>query len=79
MENITLQELLKDKWLPLERLPKYFSFRCLIRFKEFGFDGIESKHISTGYFWHRDQIFSIDNKEMSEFTPEYFLPINDKL
>jgi len=38
-------------------------------------DGIDKNHVSTGYWWHRDKAFSIDNKEMRNFTPEYFIPI----
>jgi len=47
----------------------------LIKFREFGTDGIDKNHVSTGYWWHRDKAFSIDNKEMRNFTPEYFIPI----
>jgi hypothetical protein len=67
--------ILAAGWFSLEELPEYFSFRCLIKFKEFGTDGIDKNHVSTGYWWHRDKVFSIDNKEMRNFTPEYFIPI----
>ena len=67
--------MLSAGWFSLEELPEHFSFRCLIKFREFGTVGIDKNHVSTGYWWHRDKAFSIDNKEMRIFTPEYFIPI----
>lgn len=71
--------LLSASWFSLDELPEYFSFRCLIKFREFGTDGIDKNHVSTGYWWHRDKMFSIDNKEMRKFTPEYFIPLYSEL
>ena len=71
--------LLSAGWFALDETPEYFSFRCLIKFKEFGVNGIEKNHVSTGYWWHRDNIFSIDNKEMKNFTPEYFISLYGEL
>ena len=67
--------LLSDGWLSLKELPEYYSFRCIIKFKEFGMDGHDKNHISTGYWWHNDECFNIDNIEMGNMTPEYFIPL----
>ncbi len=71
--------LLSNHWLDLSELPEHFSFRCLIKFEEFGLDGIENNHISTGYWWHMDNSFSVDQKEMVGFTPKEFIPLYSEL
>lgn len=57
-------------WRDTPSASQSMSFRCLIKFKEVGLDG--NPHVSTGYWWHIDSLFSIDNKEMEGFTPVQF-------
>jgi hypothetical protein len=70
VKNISIQSTVR--WIDLVKAPKNISFRCLIKFKETGFDG---NHISSGYYWHRDECFSVDNNEMKDFTPIQFIPM----
>ena len=71
--------LLAAGWYDLSQLPEYFSFRCIIRFKQFGMEGVECKHISTGYWSHVDKCFLIDNQEMKNMTPFQFIPVYDDI
>lgn len=72
-----LNPLLGAGLLPLTKLPDNYSFRCIIQFEEYGFDGEKCRHMSTGYWWHRDMGFSVDNSEMQELTPMNFIPLYD--
>lgn len=67
--------LLISEWRDLSEMPEHISFRCLIKFKEFGVEG--KNHLSTGYWWHRYAKFTIDDMEMANMTPEKFIPIYD--
>lgn len=71
--------LLAAGWLDVSTAPDYFSFRCLIKFEEFGMDGPEKNHISTGYWWHKDNCFTVDNVEMRNMTPKEFMPLYDDI
>lgn len=73
------KHLLSAGWLDALTAPDYFSFRCLIKFKEFGMDGPEKNHISTGYWWHKDNCFTVDNVEMKNMTPKEFIPLYDDI
>jgi len=75
----TLKSLLDENWIPVQKLPKDYSFRCFIRFKEFGRGGESDNHMSTGIWWHMDNVFSIDCEDMKKFTPEYFIPLYDEI
>lgn len=81
LENvaITLDTLLATSWLDISMIPNNFSFRCLIKFKEFGIEGIDRNHISTGYWLHKENCFIIDNIEMKNLTPVQFIPIYDNI
>lgn len=74
-----LYKLIEDNWIDANKAPKYFSFRCIIKFKEFGFDGPQRNHLSTGYWWHLDMDFSIDNAEMKHLTPIAFIPLYESI
>lgn len=63
--------------LTFDKLPEHYSFRCIIVFEEFSTNGVGSNHMSTGYWWHRNKAFSVDDKEMEHFTPWRFIPIYD--
>lgn len=39
----------------------YDNNKCNAEVKEFGMDG--TNHISTGYWWHKDNCFTVDNVE----------------
>lgn len=59
--------LLSEGWLSLDKLPEHISFRCIIKFLELNMNG--TNHVSTGRYWHKDKVFSIDDTEMSKLTP----------
>lgn len=67
-----LEKILKNKWLGVHKCPSDISFRCLIKFNEFGLSGVG--HISTGYWRHLSKSFTIDNVEMESMSPEFFIP-----
>lgn len=74
----TITELLKDKWRSVDELPNLnYSFHCLIQFKEHGMNGEENKHISTGCYWHIDELLQIIDSEMEKLklTPMFFFPL----
>lgn len=68
-------ELLEPGWYSIDECPDYTSFRCLIKFEEFGLGGPTNPHVSTGYWWHLDKRFTVDDKECKKFTPYQFIPI----
>lgn len=76
---INVYNMLNECWFSLDKLPEHYSFRCLIKFDEIGFEGVDRNHISTGYWWHIDECFSIDFDEMKDFTPKYFIPLYSKI
>lgn len=78
-EKPSLDNAIFDLWRPVEEIPDWYSFQCLIKFKEFGINGPGNQHVSTGTWWHKDQIFIIDNVEMQDFTPAFFIPIYDNI
>lgn len=73
----TAYTLLLKNWIEVDQAPDYFSFRCLIKFEEFGLNGPAINHISTGYWWHKNNCFSVDDLNMEGMTPKYFIPLHD--
>lgn len=73
----TLLQLLENNWIPINETPKYFSFRCILKFDELGLNGYP--HISTGYWWHLQNGFSVDDKEMKKLHITHFIPIYNHL
>jgi len=76
MKRNTCVDILENKWISVSKMPKIWTFPCLIKFREHDLHGL---HISTGVWWAHYGEFSIDNREMKNFTPEYFIPIYDDL
>lgn len=75
----TVFDVCATEWLDITEAPDYFSFRCLIKFKEHGLSGSSCPYISTGTWWHRDMLFTIDMPEYRKFTPIAFIPLYDQI
>lgn len=76
----TVDKVLQNKWINIEKIPDNISFRCLIKFKETGeaMSG-DTHHISTGTWSHIQCRFRIDAKEMKFYTPISFYPLTVKI
>lgn len=75
----TVLDVCATEWLDITEVPDYYSFRCLIKFKENGLKGPSCPYISTGTWWHRDMEFSIDMEEHRHLTPVAFIPLYDQI
>lgn len=79
MKKTDANSLLKGAWFDTLDVPDFFSFRCLIKFKEFGIEGPERNHVSTGYWSHKASMFRVDNPEMRHMTPVEYIPIYEQI
>lgn len=73
----TVMDVCATEWLDISEAPDYYTFRCLIKFKEHGLSGPTCPYVCTGTWWHRDKCFTIDAKEYREFTIDKFIPLYD--
>jgi hypothetical protein len=65
------------EWLDASEAPDYYTFRCLIKFKEHGLSGPTCPYICTGTWWHKEKVFIPDMEEYGDLTPVSFIPIYD--
>lgn len=72
---MSINKLLKDKWLDIADLPNtHMSFQMLIQFEEW-YHAPDNPHICTASYWHLHDMIEIDNKEMKSFHPKKFYPL----
>lgn len=75
----TVMDVCSTEWLDMSEAPDYYTFRCLVKFQEHGLMGPSCPYISTGTWWHRDMLLTIDMPEYRKLTPIAFIPLYDGL
>jgi hypothetical protein len=79
MKKSAAIKLLVKHWHSLDELPDYYSFRCIIIFKEFGLSGKNCSYISTGLWDYANKCFYIDSRAMRKFTPDKWIALYDDI
>lgn len=79
MKTISVQpvsSVLQNHFLPIEKLPDNYSFRVLIKFRQFGFEG---NHICAGYWWHKHGELTVDSSEYEKYDPIGWVPLYESI